>query len=84
LTNVTKHAQARHVEIEVKTKDGHFVLRVADDGVGFEVSDLTEVAGFGLFSIAERGSNQGGNIEVTSAPGQGTMVAITFALAEAP
>jgi signal transduction histidine kinase len=84
LTNVTKHAQARHVLIEVKTEDGHFVLRVADDGVGFEVSDLTEVAGFGLFSIAERVSNQGDNMEVTSAPGQGTMVAITFALAEEP
>jgi signal transduction histidine kinase len=41
LTNVTKHAQARHVLIEVKTEDGHFVLRVADDGIGFEVSNTS-------------------------------------------
>jgi PAS domain S-box-containing protein len=82
LTNVTKHAYARHVMIEVKTEGKKFVLRVADDGVGFEVSNLTEVAGFGLFSIAERVSNQGGKMEVTSAPDQGTMVAMTFSLPE--
>ncbi len=80
LTNVAKHAQAKHVQVVVKTEDGRFVLRVADDGIGFEVSNLTEVAGFSLFSIAERVSNQGGKMEVTSSPGQGTMVAITFAL----
>jgi PAS domain S-box-containing protein len=79
LTNVTKHAQARHVTIVTKTANGEFVLQVADDGIGFEVSRLSEVAGFGLFSIAERVSNQGGNMEVTSAPGQGTMVTIAFA-----
>jgi signal transduction histidine kinase len=60
------------------------VMRVSDDGVGFEVSNLTEVAGFGLFSIAERVSNQGGKMEVTSSPDHGTMVAITFSLAEFP
>jgi PAS domain S-box-containing protein len=83
LTNVTKHANARHVRIEVKTEGERFVVRVADDGIGFEVSNLTEVAGFGLFSIAERVSNQGGKMEVTSAPDQGTMVAIAFPLADA-
>jgi PAS domain S-box-containing protein len=84
LTNVTKHAQAKHVRIEIKTEGASFMVRVADDGIGFEVSNLTEVAGFGLFSIAERVSNQGGKIEVTSAPDQGTMVAITFSLLEWP
>jgi|UniRef100_A0A7V6DPS8 PAS domain S-box-containing protein len=82
LTNVTKHACAEQVMIEVKTEGDSFVLRVADDGVGFKVSKLTEVAGFGLFSIAERVSNQGGKMEVISAPDQGTMVAITFSLSE--
>jgi signal transduction histidine kinase len=84
LTNVAKHAQARQVMIEVKTEGKNFVMRVSDDGIGFEVSNLTEVAGFGLFSIAERVSNQGGKMEVTSSPDHGTMVAITFSLAEFP
>ena len=58
--------------------DGHFSLQVSDDGVGFEVSHLTQATGFGLFSIAEQVSNQGGNMDVTSAPGQGTRVTIVF------
>jgi PAS domain S-box-containing protein len=78
LTNVTKHARARQVMVEEKSVDGHFVLRVADDGIGFEVSNLTEVAGFGLFSIAERVSNQGGKMEVASKPGGGTVVTISM------
>jgi signal transduction histidine kinase len=81
LTNVGKHAQAKRVEITVKTGGDFFSLRVADDGIGLEVSNLTKVAGFGLFSIAERVSNQGGKMEFTSAPGQGTMVTITMPLA---
>jgi signal transduction histidine kinase len=40
---------------------------VSDDGVGFEVSNLTAVAGFGLFSIAEPISNQGGEL-ISSQP----------------
>ncbi len=84
LTNVTKHARAKRAAITVKTEDRQLILQVADDGVGFEVSNLTEVAVFGLFSIAERVRNQGGNMEVISAPGQGTTITITFALAEAP
>jgi PAS domain S-box-containing protein len=84
LTNVAKHARARRVSISTRAADREFILEVADDGIGFEVSRLSEVAGFGLFSIAERISNQGGNMEVTSAPGQGTMVTITFGQPQAP
>ena len=58
--------------------DGQFSLQVSDDGVGFEVSHLTQATGFGLFSIAEQVSNQGGKMDVTSAPGQGTRVTIIF------
>jgi signal transduction histidine kinase len=82
LTNAAKHARPKQVTIEGKTEDQRFALRVTDDGVGFEASNLTEVAGFGLFSIAERVSNQGGKMEVSSAPGQGTMVTIAMPLSQ--
>ena len=78
LTNVTKHAGANNVTVATSNADGQFSLQVSDDGVGFEVSHLTQATGFGLFSIAEQVSNQGGNMDVTSAPGQGTRVAIVF------
>jgi len=82
LTNVVKHARARHANISLKREGEELKLIVADDGTGFEVSNLTAVGGFGLFSIAERISNQGGTMEVISAPGQGTRVTITFPLSE--
>ncbi len=66
---ITVTSDGGTITIEEKTADGCLVLRVADDGIGFEVSNLTKVDGFGLFSIAERASNQGGKMEVTSTPG---------------
>ena len=82
LVNVAKHAQASQVRILGKTANEHFSLQVADDGLGFEVSNLSAMAGFGLFSIAERVSNQGGTMEVRSVPGRGTEVVIAIPLSE--
>jgi signal transduction histidine kinase len=82
LTNVVKHAQARCAKISVKTEGDQFCLRVADDGIGFAMSNLSTLNGFGLFSIAERISNQGGKMEVNSAPGGGTEVTLTLPLTE--
>lgn len=80
LTNIVKHAQARQAKISLVREKDQLVLAVEDDGVGFEVSDLTVVGGFGLFSIAERVSNQGGQMDVISAPCEGTRVIITLPL----
>jgi PAS domain S-box-containing protein len=84
LTNVVKHAQAKTARISAKAEGGQFYLRVVDDGSGFEMSNLTSLTGFGLFSIAERISNQGGKMEVRSTPGQGTEVTLTLPLSEGP
>jgi PAS domain S-box-containing protein len=78
LTNVAKHAQASRVCISGQATTAKFSLKGSDNGKGFEVSNLTAMNGFGLFSIAERVSNQGGTMEVISTPGQGTKVAITM------
>jgi PAS domain S-box-containing protein len=80
LTNVVKHAQARRVHISLKQEGEELKLMVADDGLGFEMSALTAVRGFGLFSIAERVGNLGGHLKLASAPGHGTQITITFPL----
>jgi PAS domain S-box-containing protein len=84
LTNVVKHAQAQSARVSVRAAGDQFCLQVADDGVGFEMSNLSTLAGFGLFSIAERISNQGGKMEVNSTPGEGTEVTLTLPLTEEP
>jgi signal transduction histidine kinase len=81
---VVKHAQAQSARVSVRAAGDQFCLQVADDGVGFEMSNLSTLAGFGLFSIAERISNQGGKMEVNSTPGEGTEVTLTLPLGEEP
>jgi PAS domain S-box-containing protein len=80
LTNIIKHAQARYAKITLRSEREKLKLRVRDDGIGFDVSNLTAVAGFGLFSIAERVSNLGGQLNIESAPGKGAEVIITLSL----
>ncbi|MGH2704690.1 MAG: ATP-binding protein [Actinomycetota bacterium] len=39
LTNVAKHAHARHVRVELEEQDGGILVRIADDGAGFSPTE---------------------------------------------
>ncbi len=74
--NIVQHSKAKHTTISLKYVDNELVLRISDDGVGFDVSQITEIEpggrGAGLFSMKERMKLLGGNCSVQSQPGQGT------------
>ena len=72
LTNVVKHAEAEHVEIEVSEADGRIAVCVHDDGRGFYPARPGE--GFGLLGMRERVSLLGGDLNVESTAGAGTTV----------
>ena len=77
LANVVDHAQATHVLVAIECSDRGVVLRVGDDGCGFDpdhVQVLAEVAHFGLIAMRERVEALGGRFRVTTAPGKGTVV----------
>jgi PAS domain S-box-containing protein len=74
LTNVMRHAQAETVRVALSAEDGDLVLIVADDGKGFRESDLTGSLGF--LGMKERAQVCGGELEVSSAPGNGTTVTL--------
>jgi PAS domain S-box-containing protein len=83
LANAHKHAGASRVEVSMADAGTDLVLRVADDGRGFDPaverrSGQDDVAGFGLFSIRERLSSIGGVALVDSAPGAGTRIELRF------
>jgi len=86
LTNVIKHAQASHVRVSLRRADTRIVIRIEDDGVGFDVSEVAaHGAGrgeFGLFSIRERLAELGGDIEIKTLPGRGCTVIMTAPLQE--
>jgi two-component system, NarL family, sensor histidine kinase UhpB len=75
LTNAGRHSGASHVEVEVTLKDACVELRVSDDGQGFEPSAESS-EGLGLKGMAERARLVGGELDVRSAPGNGTTVTL--------
>jgi signal transduction histidine kinase len=75
LGNVRRHACASHVEVEVVGRDEGFVTRVTDDGVGFDVDEVSDGASpIGLTSMRERAAITGGTFRVETTPGRGTAV----------
>jgi PAS domain S-box-containing protein len=76
LTNIAKHAQAKHADITIERDDAALVVRVEDDGVGFATNAPRKPQSFGLFGLRERASMIGGEVTITSAPGQGTSVEV--------
>ncbi|HVV89216.1 MAG TPA: GAF domain-containing protein [Solirubrobacterales bacterium] len=77
LTNVVKHAAAKHVEIRVRVAVGTLAIEVRDDGSGF---DPTLGPGRGLLGMRERVEMLGGAIEIDSHPGGGTTIKATLPL----
>jgi signal transduction histidine kinase len=74
LTNIRKHAAARHVHLQLFSLAGEVTLEVADDGAGFEPGSLEITPGFGVRGMLERARGFGGWAEVSSSPGRGTTV----------
>jgi signal transduction histidine kinase len=75
LTNITKHARARRVEVRMVCGPDEVALDVRDDGVGFASEDSFP-GHLGLHSMRERARNAGGTVVVESAPLQGTRIRI--------
>ncbi len=81
--NVVKHAQAQSVVINGDLDDDRLVLTVADDGVGLcpeRAAAASRSGHVGLVGMAERVARLGGGLEVTSAPGDGTVVTVRIPL----
>lgn len=75
LSNVVRHAGARHVSLSVTPGPGSLTVLVQDDGKGFSPAKvMASRGGLGLFGMQERAAYLGGRVEVESTPGAGTRV----------
>jgi len=85
MTNVGKHATADHVTVSLRFTGSAVVLEITDDGVGFD-ADAVRAAepagptGFGLRGMRSRAEQVGGELEISSAPGDGTTVRLEVPL----
>ena len=76
LTNTVKYAHATEIQVELVYEDTQCILRVKDNGQGFELNQISSGKGFGLLGMSERAEHIGGELIIHSQPGQGTEVII--------
>ncbi len=75
LANISRHARAKNVRVELERVRGGLQLRMSDDGVGFDVNRYDGRRGsLGLLSMRERVSLVAGTLEIQSTPGEGTQI----------
>jgi len=78
LTNVTRHARASEVTIALRREHDELLLSVQDDGQGFDLAAMREraIAGgsLGVLGMQERATLVGGQLEIDSAPGRGSLL----------
>ena len=80
LSNITKHAQAGAIELDVRATEDRITVHLRDDGVGFDPAEGTD--GFGLVGMRERIKLARGRMEIDSAPGVGTTIRAELPLGE--
>ena len=82
LINIRKHAEARHVTIRLAAAFPNIILRIKDDGKGFDVKSrlisAQDEKRMGLRSMEERVGLLGGEMNIKSSPTKGTSIFIKF------
>lgn len=76
LTNIQKHSQASRVTIQAETTAELILLKIIDNGIGFDPQLAN--SGFGLRGMKERVQMLGGTITINSTSGKGTLIQLTL------
>ncbi|MCL6735372.1 GAF domain-containing sensor histidine kinase [Streptomyces neyagawaensis] len=75
LHNALRHSEAEHVDVALERRGNGAVLRITDDGTGFDPRAIRRAGRhLGLVSMRDRASGVGGTLTVESAPGKGTTI----------
>lgn len=80
LANISKHANAKHAVIKLRTSRNHLNLSISDDGCGFDISKFNlgnaQNERQGLSIMKERAVALDGNLTIQSSPEQGTVIQV--------
>ncbi|MFD1317883.1 sensor histidine kinase [Loigolactobacillus zhaoyuanensis] len=80
LSNTLRHSQAKSLEVYLKQVEQMVILKVVDDGIGFDMQKGNHAGSYGLNNIRERTASIGGTAKIISFPKQGTSVEIRVPL----
>lgn len=75
LTNIARHAKAKNADVQLGFAENHWLLSIRDDGAGFD-DQSRKRTGIGLIGMKERVQILGGALNLTTAPGKGTVLEV--------
>ncbi|KAF2333828.1 sensor histidine kinase [Flavobacterium daemonense] len=78
--NIIKHSKAKSAKISLKENDNTFIIKINDDGIGFNAKKSSETEGFGLNRIRARVKKFKGSFEINSKINKGTTIKIRIPL----
>jgi signal transduction histidine kinase len=78
VSNAVRHGHAASVDILISEAEGSPLLRVSDDGLGFDPDAVVDSGHYGLISMRERAEVIGASLAVQSKPGEGTTVEVLW------
>jgi signal transduction histidine kinase len=82
LKNVVDHAQATHVQIQLRVDGAYGELRIEDNGKGMSEEQLKSTSSIGLVLLKERALSLGGSAEFKTTVGKGTTIVIRVPLSQ--
>jgi len=74
LANAAKHAKASKVEISLWSTEDRLLMEIHDNGRGFDMESMNLSIGHGLANMQTRAQAAGGDVDISSMPGEGTTV----------
>lgn len=76
VSNIIKHADASHINIQLIKHDEHLNMLIEDNGKGFNAKDIDSFEGIGLKNIVSRVQYLNGTVDFDSMPGRGTTISV--------
>jgi PAS domain S-box-containing protein len=83
LTNIARHANATHVNVSLRKKNGTLSMEIHDDGKGATEEELAGNRSLGVLGMKERAFMLGGEFSIRGIPGRGTTIKVRFPVADA-
>lgn len=78
LTNVSRHAEASEVNLNLRLKNEKVLLEIKDNGKGIKEEELSKPKSFGIMGIKERVNFLGGNVKINGIKGEGTYMSVSI------
>ena len=82
ISNTLRHAEAGKLSVMLVLRDQNVIMRIRDDGKGFDVQSVRQHGSYGLENMRERAEEVGGSLKLISVPDEGTQLEVKVPIRE--